>query len=132
MAVFLYGFLAVIALIAFFNIINCIGMSVSARMREYGAMRANGMSVGQLIRMVTGETLTYTVFGLIFGCLAGLPLNRFMFHTIVTNKWGEAWSLPGWEMVVIVFVMLASVCLAVLNPARQIKRMTVVETISRE
>ena len=55
-----------------------------------------------------------------------------MFHTIVTNKWGEAWSLPGWEMVVIVFVMLASVCLAVLNPARQIKRMTVVETISRE
>ena len=132
MAVFLYGFLAVIALIAFFNIINCIGMSVSARMREYGAMRAIGMSVGQLIRMVTGETLTYTVFGLIFGCLAGLPLNRFMFHTIVTNKWGEAWSLPGWEMVVIVFVMLASVCLAVLNPARQIKRMTVVETISRE
>lgn len=132
MAVFLYGFLAVIALIAFFNIINCIGMSVSARMREYGAMRAIGMSVGQLIRMVTGETLTYTVFGLIFGCLAGLLLNRFMFHTIVTNKWGEAWSLPGWEMVVIVFVMLASVCLAVLNPARQIKRMTVVETISRE
>ncbi len=132
MSVFLYGFLAVIALIAFFNIINCIGMSVSARMREYGAMRAIGMSVGQLIRMVTGETLTYTVFGVIFGYLAGLPLNRFMFRTLVTNRWGEAWSLPGWEMVVIVFVMLASVCLAVLNPARQIKRMTVVETISRE
>lgn len=132
MAVFLYGFLAVIASIAFFNIINCIAMSVSARMREYGAMRAIGMSVRQLLRMVMGETLTYTVFGVIFGCLAGLPLNWCMFHLLVTNKWGEAWSFPGWELLVIVIVMLVSVCLAVFNPARQIKKMTVVETISRE
>lgn len=132
LAVFLYGFLAVIALIGFFNIINCIAMSVSARMREYGAMRAIGMSVRQLIRMVTGETLTYTVFGVIFGCLAGLPLNRFMFCAMVTDKWGEAWSVPVWELLVILIVMLASVCLAVLGPARQIKRMTVVDTISRE
>lgn len=132
MAVFLYGFLAVIASIAFFNIINSIAMSVSARMREYGAMRAIGMSVRQLLRMVMGETLTYTVFGVIFGCLAGLPLNWFMFHLLVTNKWGEAWSFPGWELLVIVIVMLVSVCLAVFNPARQIKKMTVVETISRE
>lgn len=132
MAIFLYGFLGVIALIAFFNIINCIAMSVSARMREYGAMRAIGMTVRQLIRMVFGETLTYTVFGVGLGCLAGIPLNWFMFRTIVTNKWGEAWTVPVWEMLVIVLVMAASVCMAVLGPARQIKGMTVVDTISRE
>lgn len=132
MALFLYGFLAVIALIAFFNIINCIAMSVSARMREYGAMRAIGMSVRQLIRMVFGETVTYTVFGIIFGCMAGLPLNWWMFRALVTNRWGDAWSIPGWELLVIMFIMLGSVCLAVIGPTGQMKRMTVVDTISRE
>ena len=132
MALFLYGFLAVIALIAFFNIINCIAMSVSARMREYGAMRAIGMSVRQLIRMVFGETVTYTVFGIIFGCMAGLPLNWWMFRALVTNRWGDAWSIPGWELLVIMFIMIGSVCLAVMGPAGQMKRMTVVDTISRE
>lgn len=132
MSVFLYGFLAVIALIGFFNIINNIAMSVSARMREYGAMRAIGMTVRQLNRMVLGETMTYTVFGVLLGCVIGLPLNRVLFQNLVTSRWGDEWSVPGWELLVIVFIMLGSVCLAVMGPAKQIKKMTVVDTISRE
>lgn len=132
MSVFLYGFLAVIALIGFFNIINNIAMSVSARMREYGAMRAIGMTVRQLNRMVLGETMTYTVFGVLFGCVIGLPLNRALFQELVTSRWGDEWSVPGWELLVILFIMLGSVCLAVMGPAKQIKKMTVVDTISRE
>ena len=129
LAVFLYGFLAVIALIAFFNIMNCIAMSVSARLREYGAMRAVGMTVRQLIRMVCGETITYMIWGIVFGCLFGLPLNRLLFHSLVTSRWGDAWELPGKELTVILFVMFCAVCLAVKRPARQIREMTVVDTI---
>lgn len=132
MSVFLYGFLAVIAMIAFFNIINCISMSVSARMREYGAMRAIGMTVRQVVRMVFGETMTYTAFGVFCGCAAGLPLNKMLFESLVTSRWGEAWNLPGWEILVIVAVMLCSVCLSVMGPAKRIKKMTVVDTITRE
>lgn len=132
MSVFLYGFLAVIALIGFFNIINTIAMSVSARMREYGAMRAIGMTVRQLNRMVLGEAMTYTAFGVLFGCMIGLPLNKALFQNLVTSRWGDAWSIPGWELLVIVFIMLGSVCLAVIGPAKQIKKMTVVDTINEE
>ena len=132
MSVFLYGFLAVIALIGFFNIINNIAMSVSARMREYGAMRAIGMTVRQLNRMVLGETMTYTVFGVLLGCVIGLPLNKVLFQNLVTSRWGDEWSVPGWELLVIVFIMLSSVCLAIMGPVKQIKKMTVVDTISRE
>lgn len=132
MSVFLYGFLAVIALIGFFNIMNSIAMSVSARMKEYGAMRAIGMSVRQLLRMVLGEVMTYTAFGLALGCAIGLPLNKTLFQILVSSKWGDSWSIPGWELFVIVLVMLASVCMAVTGPAKQIGRMTVVDTINRE
>ncbi|MBD5457965.1 MAG: ABC transporter permease [Lachnospiraceae bacterium] len=132
LAVFLYGFLGVIALIAFFNIMNCIAMSVSARMREYGAMRAVGMTVRQLVRMVWGETMTYTFFGVVFGCLAGLPLNRLLFRTLITERWGDAWEMPGRELLIILLVMLCAVWLAVRGPAGRIREMTVVDTIGTD
>ena len=132
LAVLLYGFLAVIALIAFFNIVNCIAMSVSARFREYGAMRAVGMTVRQVVRMVWGEAVTYTLFGIAFGCLVGLPLNRYLFHTLVTSRWGDAWELPGRELLIILFIMFCAVCVAVRRPAGQIREMSVADTIGAE
>lgn len=132
MSVFLYGFLAVIALIGFFNMINNIAMSVSARTKEYGAMRAIGMSRMQLFRMVAGEAAAYALFGVAFGCAAGLPLNRVLFRSLVTSRWGDAWSIPGSELLVILIIMLGSVCLAVIGPTRQIRKMTIVDTINRE
>lgn len=39
-------------LISVFNIINSIAMSVSAHTKQYGAMRAIGMSDGQLIAVL--------------------------------------------------------------------------------
>lgn len=132
LALFLYGFLVVIALISFFNIMNCIAMSVSARMREYGAMRAVGMTVRQLIKMVWGEAATYTFWGVLFGCLAGLPLNRMLYHSLVTSRWGDAWELPGKELLFILLVMFCSVALAVRGPAGRLREMTVTDTIGTD
>lgn len=62
-----YGFLTIIALITIFNIMNSISMSVSARMRQYSAMRAVSMSVHQMTKMIAAEVVAYTVCGLIIG-----------------------------------------------------------------
>ena len=69
---FVYGFLVLIALITIFNVINSIAMSVAARMKQYGAFRAIGLSNRQLVRMVVAEASTYAVTGSICG-----GINRF-------------------------------------------------------
>ncbi len=127
MAVFLYGFLAVIALIGFFNMINCIAMSVSSRLKEYGAMRAVGMGMGQLVRMVSGEAAVYALLGSFLGCGIGIPLNRKLFLSLVTFRWGEPWEFPAWELSVILGVMLLALVLSVLGPAKEIKKMDVLK-----
>ena len=53
-------------------------MSVSARIKQYGAMRAVGMDNRQLKRMISAEAYTYAISGLIVGCGIGLPLSRFI------------------------------------------------------
>lgn len=129
-ALFVYGFLAIVALIAAFNIINSVGMSVSARMGQYGAMRAIGTSVRQLKVMVVAETFTYVVCGLLLGLGAGLPLHGFLYERIITSRWGDVWTLPVFECVVIAAVIIGSAAIAVVGPVRRIYRMSIVETIS--
>ena len=65
-----------------FNIVNSISMSVSARIKQYGAMRAVGMDNRQLKRMISAEAYTYAISGLIVGCGIGLPLNRFLYNRL--------------------------------------------------
>lgn len=59
-----YAFLAIIALVTLMNIINSISMSVSARIKQYGAMRAVGMDERQMTKMIACEAFTYAVLGL--------------------------------------------------------------------
>lgn len=128
-AVFLYGFLAVIAMISAFNIINSIAMSVSARLRQYGAMRAVGMSGGQLVKMVAAEAVTYAVSGIVIGAGAGLLIHRFLYDRLVTFRWGTPWHVPVFYLSVIIAVVACSVGIAVAGPARRLKELSVAETI---
>ena len=128
-ALFVYGFLAVVALIAAFHIINSIGMSVSARMRQYGAMRAIGISIRQLRTMIAAETLAYLVGGLVEGLLLGLPLHYYLYRQAITLRWGDAWRVPVMECLIIAVVMTVSAAAAMAGPVRRIREMSVVETI---
>lgn len=71
-----YAFLAIIALVTVMNIVNSISMSVSARMKQYGAMRAVGMDERQMTKMIACEAFTYAVLGCVVGCAIGLPLSK--------------------------------------------------------
>lgn len=127
---FVFGFLGVIALICAFHITNSIAMSVSARLRQYGAMRAVGMDSGQCLKMVAAEAVAYGVWGVLAGCAAGLPLNQFCFDKLITFRWGTEWYFPVVPLCVIVAVVLGSLVFAVYGPAKRIREMPVVDIIS--
>lgn len=128
---FVYGFLAIIALIALLNIVNSISMSVSARINQYGVMRAIGMSAGQLTKMVAAETFTYSVFGCIVGCTVGLPLSKYMYDFLITAHFYYAtWSVPVAQLVIIVSFVFLSAVAAIYAPSKRIREMEVTETIN--
>lgn len=129
---FIYGFMVLIALITIFNIVNSIAMSVSSRMKQYGAFRAIGLSHRQLIRMIIAEAATYAITGTICGSMVGLILNKFLYASLVTFHWGEPWSIPFAEVVIIIAIVLLSVILAVRGPVKRIRNMSIVDTISAQ
>ena len=125
-----YGFLAIIGIITLLNIINSISMSVSARTKQYGAMRAVGMDNRQLTRMIAAEAFTYAVSGLIFGCGIGIPFSRFLYTVMITRHFGVAWHLPVVLLVVVIAFVFACAVIASHAPSKRICNMAVTETIN--
>ena len=125
-----YGFLAIIAVITLFNIINSISMSVSARTKQYGAMRAVGMDNRQLTRMISTEAFTYAVSGLILGCGVGIPLSHFLYTVMITHHFGVAWHLPIALLAVVIVFIFVSAVIAARSPSKRICNMAITETIN--
>ena len=128
-AVFIYGFLFIIALIAVFNIFNSMNASVAARTRQYGVMRSIGMGAGQLYKMIAAEAATYAVLGCVTGCVLGLPLNKMIFQFLIADKWGTTWQLPVASLLLIVMLCFGSAALAIRRPIKRIGQLSIVDTI---
>ncbi len=125
-----YGFLAIVGIISLFNIVNSISMSVSARMKQYGAMRAVGMDNRQLKRMISAEAYTYAISGLIVGCGIGLPLSRFLYNRLIAHYFGIEWSFPILRFGIVVAFIFISAIVSVYAPAKRIRNMAITETIN--
>ncbi len=132
MWLFLYGFLAVIVLITIFNIINNISLSVTARTKQYGALRAIGLSMKQLTKMIIAEAFTYTISGTIIGTILGMIFHKLLFGMMISYNWGDPWAIPWTELGIIVLIMLFSIVWAVYKPIKGLHNMSIVDTISAQ
>ena len=126
-----YAFLAIIALVTVMNIVNSISMSVSARMKQYGAMRAVGMDERQMTKMIACEAFTYAVLGCVVGCAIGLPLSKSLYDFLIAGHFPSAvWQFPITSLgVILLFVSIAAIA-AVYAPAKRIRNMSITATIN--
>lgn len=129
-AVVLYGILAIIALISLFNIINSISMSVTARTKQYGFMRAVGMDGRQLTHMVAAEAFTYILSGMLVGCSVGLLLSWLLHEKLITPYFGMGWTIPvPLLMIIVLFAVFAGVT-SVYLPVKRMRTCSITATIN--
>jgi putative ABC transport system permease protein len=128
---FIYGFLVIITLVTVLNIMNSISMSVSARIKQYGAMRAVGMDEHQITKMIAAEAGTYALSGCIAGCVVGLAISKLLYDTLITNHFSYAtWSVPVVPLVIILLFILVAAIVAVYTPSKRIRNISVKETLN--
>lgn len=126
-----YAFLAIIALVTVLNIVNSISMSVSARMKQYGAMRAVGMDEQQVTKMIAVEAATYATSGCVVGCIVGLPLSKLLYDFLIANHFPYAAGyFPTGSLAIILLFVLFAVIVAVRAPAKRIHSMLITATIN--
>ena len=109
---------------------NSVSMGVSARMKQYGAMRAVGMESRQVTKMIAAEAMTYAVSGAIVGIFFGLLLHYLIYVRIVITHFGGAWSIPFTALAAVLLLVVFSCAVSIHAPAKRIRNMAITETIN--
>jgi ABC-type antimicrobial peptide transport system permease subunit len=118
LVMFLLGAFAALAVgLAALGIYGVISYSVSQRTREIGIRMALGAQARQVRRMVLGQGLRLSVFGLALGVVAALGLTR----VLASQLYGVSSTDPATFLVLSLLVLAVS-ALASLVPARRATR----------
>lgn len=125
-----YGFLMIIALITIFHIMNSISMSVSAGMKQYGAMRAVGMSMKQMMKMIAAEAVTYVLCGMAVGFVGGLFIHRLIITKLLITHFGGTWKIPMEPIEEVLLFVVLSCIVAVRVPMKRLRSMAITEIIN--
>lgn len=126
-----YGFLAIIAFVTILNIMNSISLSVSARTKQYGAMRAVGMDSRQITKMISAEAVTYALSGCVIGCILGLLIEKALFNILILDHYAYAvWQLPISRLLIVIVFVLVATFSAIYAPSKRMRNMAVTETIN--
>ena len=130
--VIFYALIAALALPSLLALINTLAISVLARTREIGMLRAVGATRRQIRRMVMAESLLLTFIGTAFGVVAGLWLGYALVVAMGAVGWQMPWTFPWAGVVLTLVVGVVFGVLASVVPARSASRLNVVDALHHE
>jgi putative ABC transport system permease protein len=115
--------------IAVLGIANTMALSVYERTREFGLLRAVGMSKRHLKRSVRWEAIIVSVFGASLGIAVGVPLGIAV-SIALPESFVTGISIPINTIVVVLLASIVVGIIAAIGPARRAAKLDVLEAIS--
>ena len=131
-AIFLYGFIIVIALIGVTNIFNTITTNMNLRRREFAMLRSIGMTEKEFRRMVSLESFFYGTNSLMIGVPIGTILSYIIFKVLMKGSFQMKYELPMTGILITVGAVFLLIWVIMNYSMGQIGKQNVIETIRNE
>lgn len=122
------GLIVLISIIGALNIVNTTITSLHTRRAELGTGRAIGMSMQQMSRLILLESLHYGLRALALGLPIGILLSEL---TLSMTRGLDSWQPPVMPVLSATLAALVLCLAAAAPPLAAMRRMTIVESISR-
>ncbi|MBA4370289.1 MAG: hypothetical protein C0418_01770 [Coriobacteriaceae bacterium] len=129
---FLYGLLGIFALPTLLALLNTLAISVLARTREIGMLRAVGTTRRQIRWMVVAEALLLGAVGIVFGVAGGIALGWALVYAMNSTGFVVPYYFPWGGIVTAVIAGFAFALLASVVPARTAAKLDVVTALHWE
>jgi len=126
-----YGLLIFAIFIAVLGIANTMALSVFERTREFGLLRAVGMSRRHLKRSVRWEAIIVSVFGATLGIVVGIPLGIAV-AIALPDSFVTATVVPTNTIVTILIASIVVGIFAAIFPARRAAKLDVLDAIATQ
>ncbi|MFD2444595.1 ABC transporter permease [Bacillus sp. CGMCC 1.16607] len=127
----MYGSILIIGLIGVFSIYNVILTSLLLRSNEFGMLRAIGMTMRQLNKMVVWEGAIYGLISIILGTFLSIVLSyvQFLFVNHFMNGLIPFWKFPFEACLFSGLVCLGISSIVALWSSKKLKKFSIIETI---
>lgn len=130
-SIMLYGLVAVVSLISAINIIHTISTNLILRTREFGTLRAVGMTMKQMRRMIVIESIWYGIMATLYGGTAG-TLLAYWFYSSLNAVHAIPYHFPLAELLTAGAASALICLLASRVPLSRIERMDIVKAVRAE
>ncbi len=127
-AIFLYGFIAVITLIGMTNVFNTISANIALRSSEFASLKSIGMTTKEFNRMIRLESLMYSLKALIIGVPLGLGLS-WLFYKAMSGKFDLGYVFPIDSIIIAVLAVAVLIFIVMKYSVSLVNKQNIIETI---
>lgn len=126
----IYVLLALAIVVSLFGIVNTLALSIHERTREIGMLRAIGMSVRQMRRIVRYEAVITALIGAVLGTVIGVFFGWIVIQPLKDD--GFSFTFPAGTILAMLVVSALAGVLAAIAPARRATRVNVLDALAYE
>ncbi|ETT48535.1 hypothetical protein C162_14675 [Paenibacillus sp. FSL R7-269] len=130
-SIILYGFIGVIVLIAFLNIVNTVSTNLILRTKEFAVLKAIGMTQKEVRKMIVLESIFYGLFASVVGITLGTALS-YSIQMLFAGAVSTAWTIPWYSIGIAFAGAILTTLLATIWPMYQLNKVNIVEALRRE
>lgn len=132
LAIFLYGFITVIALIGVTNIFNTINTNMNLRKGEFAILKSVGMTGKEFNRMINLEVLFYSLKSLLIGVPLGIGLSYVLYLAFNQGKNVILYKLPVGGIIISIIAVFILVFIIMRFSIRKVSEQNIIENIRNE
>ena len=132
LAIFLYGFITVIALIGVTNIFNTINTNMNLRKGEFAILKSVGMTGKEFNRMINLEVLFYSLKSLLIGVPLGIGLSYVLYLAFNQGKNVILYNLPVGGIIISIIAVFILVFIIMRFSIRKVSEQNIIENIRNE
>ncbi|MBR5418703.1 ABC transporter permease [Candidatus Saccharibacteria bacterium] len=132
LAIFMYGFIVVVALIGVTNVFNTISTNIILRAKEFAILKSVGMTEDEFNRMVRFESVLYSVRALLIGLPIGLVISYGTHYMLSQGGIGLSYQIPFLPIIIAVVAVALLISVIMRYSVRQVSRQNIIETIRQD
>ncbi len=131
-AIFLYGFITVIALIGVTNIFNTINTNISLRTGEFAILKSIGMTQREFNKLINLESVFYSAKSLLIGIPIGVVLSYLIYLAFNQGGTTFAFELPYQGIIISILAVFVLVFFIMNYSVRKVNKQNIIESIRNE
>ena len=131
-AIFLYGFITVIALIGITNIFNTITTNMNLRRGEFAILKSIGMTSHEFNRLVNLEIIFYSLKSLLIGIPLGIGISYLVYLAFSQGSTELQYEFPFGGVLIAIIAVFILVYVIMNYSIKKVNNQNIIEDIRNE